>query len=78
MKEQLNTYFKRLEAASSEEESQDVAAELQAYYATLSEVQLAEVKAILKPDIDQLKEELRGVDEAIESTFARYPVGRFA
>ena len=72
MKAQLNAYFHRLEIASSEEERQCVGAELQAYYATLDEEQLAEVKAILKPDLDLFKQELQTVDEAIDATFARY------
>jgi septation ring formation regulator EzrA len=75
MKEQLSVYFNRLETASSEEERQRVAEELQAYYATLTDEQLAEVKSMLKPDLNQFKKELAAVETAIEATFSRYFVG---
>jgi uncharacterized protein YPO0396 len=66
MEDFVNDYYKKIESVTVDAERSKIKAEFEAVFATLTEGQKQEVKAILAKRIDERMAKLAPLDEAIE------------
>jgi len=70
MIDKAQAYLSRIDSATSTAEKQAAAAELQAFYQTLSEEQYELVKVkLLTPQLNELKVRMAKLDEFIDGVF---------
>ncbi len=70
MIDEANAYLSRIDSTNSTAKKQTAAAELQAFYQTLSEEQYELVKEkLLTPQLNELKVRMAKLDELIDEVF---------